>query len=179
MIVGLGHQAQVGKDTAAQILVDKYGFRRRAFADALKDLAYRTNPIIQWMYGHGPIYLADIVDQQGWEEAKKNWEVRRYLQNLGLGARHSIHQDVWVDIVLDHVSWRGHYVITDVRFPNEFNAIRSEPGSKLIKLTRDGSGAGNHESEVALEDYPWDAVIENNGTLDELEAELIKVIDPV
>jgi 2-phosphoglycerate kinase len=35
-VVGLGHTAQVGKDTAAQILIDELGFTRISIADQIR-----------------------------------------------------------------------------------------------------------------------------------------------
>lgn len=37
VIIAFGHKARQGKDTAAEYLVDRYGFVRLSFADALKD----------------------------------------------------------------------------------------------------------------------------------------------
>lgn len=38
MIIGIGGEKEVGKDTAAQVLLDQYGFVRLALADPLKDM---------------------------------------------------------------------------------------------------------------------------------------------
>ena len=37
MIIGLGFKARSGKDTVADYLIENYGFKRLAFADALKE----------------------------------------------------------------------------------------------------------------------------------------------
>lgn len=173
MIIGFGHQARVGKDTAASILVKKYGFTRLSFADLLKDLAARSDPLIPG-YSPVPVGLRDLVWDIGWEPAKSIPEVRTYLQNLGVAAREVLGEDVWVKPVLTRaaeLSITGHVAITDVRFPNEFEAI-DDAGGLLVKLTRRGGGAGNHVSETALERADWGLVIENNGTLEELESRL-------
>ena len=46
MIIGLTGYARSGKDTVAQILVDKFGFTRVAFADPIRDFCYQVNPIV-------------------------------------------------------------------------------------------------------------------------------------
>lgn len=165
MIVGLGHQARVGKDTAGQILTQYYGFTRMAFADILKSFAYALDPIIV-----APRRLSHIVDTEGWERGKEYPEVRRFLQVLGTeGGREHLGENVWVDPVMRQVqSQPGLYVITDVRFPNEFDAI-SEAGGFLIKLTREGSGTGKHSSETALDGARWDRIIQNDGTINDLK----------
>ena len=101
MIVGLGHQAQVGKDTAGLILTERHGYRRLAFADILKAVAYDSNPTIHtWD-------LQTLVDTAGWEGAKRHREVREFLQNLGVAARDHIGEDVWVNAVVQQIDPYG------------------------------------------------------------------------
>jgi len=38
MIIGLSGYASAGKDSVAQILVEKFGYKRMAFADAIRDI---------------------------------------------------------------------------------------------------------------------------------------------
>ena len=178
IVVGLGHQAQVGKDTAAGLLVSGHGFLRQAFADTLKDLARASDPIIRDPFGGQP--LSDIVDYYGWEKAKEDPQIRGFLQRLGVGAREVLGADVWVRPVLDRIQRGGRgsrWVITDVRFPNEFEALR-EIGANLIKITRAGvvSNAGTHVSETALAAAEWDTVIQNDGSLKDLELSLVSAI---
>ena len=178
MIVGLGHQAQVGKDTAAQILVDGYGFKRLAFADRLKQMAFDINPMVGTGVRYAPTHLARLVDQVGFEKAKEDPEVRRFLQNLGVAARDNLGEDVWVRVVLDQITadLRQDWVITDVRFPNEFDTLNGL--GWLVKITRPGveTNAGTHVSETALADYDWDYTIRNDGTIQDLESKLVKVL---
>ena len=180
MIVGLGHQARVGKDTVAEFLVNGHGFKRLAFADALKAMAYDIDPFV----GSDPTSplipagLSRIVDTVGWEQAKELMAVRHFLQNLGLAARAHIDVDVWVDIVLNQaVTSDKPVVITDVRFPNEFDTLRSA-GAVLVKVTRPGveSNAGTHTSETALADAPWDHVVVNDGSLRQLYQRVIDTL---
>lgn len=63
-----------------------------------------------------------------------------------------------------------NWVITDVRFPNEVEAIKDRSGI-MIRINRPetDSNAGTHLSETALDDYQdWDIVINNNGTIEDL-----------
>ena len=46
MIVGFSGYARCGKDTAADHLVEHYGFEHRGFADKLREALYALNPII-------------------------------------------------------------------------------------------------------------------------------------
>ena len=93
-----------------------------------------------------------------------------------------------------------HWVITDVRFPNELEAIRAK-GGIVIRVNRkffthtleDGSKVTvergfltGHEDELigkesptetALDDYQdWDYVIDNNDTLERLEEKVRQIL---
>jgi hypothetical protein len=176
VIVGLGHQARVGKDTAAQFLVAKHGFIRLAFADRLKRMALDLDPVISAFPRQT---LREVVEERGWEDAKQVSAVRVFLQRLGVAARDHLGSDVWVHPVLDEIIPHRHeqdFVVTDVRFPNEFRGLR-ELGAVMVKITRDGyNKLEGHVSETALLGYDWDLVIENNGSVEELEGKLALIL---
>lgn len=61
-----------------------------------------------------------------------------------------------------------NWVISDVRFPNEAEAIKDR-GGILIRVERNTGNTEIHDSEIALDDYKdWNYVIDNNGTIEEL-----------
>ncbi len=61
-----------------------------------------------------------------------------------------------------------NWIITDTRFPNEAYAIK-KAGGYVIRVNRKGCMPINdHPSEVALDSYKFDYVIENSGGLKEL-----------
>jgi hypothetical protein len=68
-------------------------------------------------------------------------------------------------------------VFSDVRYPNEANAVR-DFGGKIYRIDRAGVGPANeHASETALNDYDFDDRIDNSGTVEELYAQIDRVID--
>lgn len=78
-----------------------------------------------------------------------------------------------------------NWIITDVRFPNEAQAIKDR-GGILIRVNRPVSAIGanklkhksitQHPSETALDDYQdWNYIIDNNGTIEDL-IEKVEVI---
>ena len=168
----------MGKDTAAAILVEKYGFKRLAFADKLKEMALDIDPVVT--YDLSWRRLTRVVSEDGWEAAKRNHEVRRFLQALGVAARDHLGPDVWVQPItreLNSSTVYARHVITDVRFPNEFAALAQYSDAVLLKLTRESApSAGNHISETALADAEWDIIMGNNGTLEDLEANLVAAL---
>lgn len=169
MIIGLTGYAQSGKDTVANILVEKYGFERRAFADVIRKVLYDMNPMIS---GEP---LAIKVDVEGWDKAKQHPEVRRLLQKLGVAARSYIGEGVWINATLTEMKLDTHYVITDVRFINEAKSIQNLNGADTLntylwRVTRPGVGPVNaHVSETQMAEYPVDVTISNDGTLDSLD----------
>lgn len=178
-LVGLMGKKRSGKDSFAATLVQERGFERFAFADPLKEAALALDPFIgsKWDgFWHGRDVddvddvprLSDLVESEGWEAAKEWPEVRRILQNFGVGIR-AIDEDFWLRTTLTRaLDARNPAVITDVRFPNEADAIR-ENGGTLVRIFRPGlDSSDSHASETALDDYEPDVTVMNVGTLDEL-----------
>jgi hypothetical protein len=165
MIIGLSGYAKVGKDEVAQILVKKYGFKRIAFADPIRELLLEINPILANGY-----HLKTIINEEGWTLAKNKEEVRRLLQELGVGARQVLGDDVWVVAALRKMeNFKQSYVITDVRFENEAIMVR-QLGGEIWRIQRPGIQAvNNHVSELEMDGYKFDRVLRNEGTLEELE----------
>ena len=164
MIIGIGYKRGSGKDTVAEHLVETHNFRRRAFADSLKAAA---RAIFGWDDRHLHGDLKESVDPY-WGMSPR-WA----LQRMGTEAmRRNVADDVWIRSLRRHMidSPQSDWVIPDVRFINEIKAIR-EWGGVLWRVDRSRImlGYDGHASEIELDDYrDWDAVIVNDGTLDEL-----------
>lgn len=174
-MIGLMGYAQTGKDTVADILVRDHGFVRLAFADVLRDCLYALNPCVvlesdhgvSWRYGD-VIPVTTLVDVYGWEAAKQEPDVRRLLQRLGTEAgRNILGPDIWADALMRQVddlkyAYVDNVAITDVRFPNEADAIQDRHGL-LWRIERYGKGPVNdHESETALDDRRADLTLIND-----------------
>ncbi len=159
-IIGLTGKSGSGKDAAASHLVCRYGFVRLAFADALKAAAK---------------CIFSLSDAQLWGSEKDvtdlYWGVTpgRILQLVGTECmRAGFADDVWIRALCRKLEGRD-YVVTDVRFPNEAEAIRHW-GGKVYRIERPGhvSTRAAHISETALDHYPVDGIIVNDadrGTL--------------
>jgi len=176
MIIGLTGYAQSGKDTVANVLVERYGFTRIAFADKIREFLYETNPMYDSIVGE-PLFVKAKVDRDGWEEAKKSPQIRRLLQNSGVAARNLFGPNFWVNeamkTMLNDPRPDMSYVITDVRFLNEADMIKANNG-QIWRVKRLGVDPVNaHVSETQMDGYPVDQIFINNSTLDDLEV-LIK-----
>lgn len=172
--------AQSGKDTAASFLVEK-GFKRLAFADILRESLYRLNPVVsvaRESVRPGWGRLSVIVDDYGWDYAKVTYpEVRELLQRLGTEVGRALFgENFWVDRVLAQVEPGGKYVITDVRFPNEEQAVHAA-GGRIYRISRDGVNAVNaHASEAFVGTMPVDGVIPNFGSIDDFREQVLQAV---
>jgi len=116
---------------------------------------------------------------------------RTFLQRLGTEVgREIVHPNIWcTSLMKDYKEvfyqylgneWNQGYsafpnwIITDLRFPNEYKAVKDRKGL-CIKVTRTYENACKnipdiyaHSSETALNNHEFDYIIENNGTIDDL-----------
>lgn len=175
-VIGLSGYGRSGKDTVADYLVKSCAFQRIAYADALREMAQKLNPIIDaHVFQGGEIELRrynDILDQIGYHEGKNIPEFREFLQRLGTEAvRGVVGYNTWVDIAVRRMTEQGgDWVVTDVRFPNEAEAIREMGGGSVWRITRPGFGpANNHPSETSLDGYDFDLMILNDTDIPGLE----------
>lgn len=113
--------------------------------------------------------LSTIKDAEG-----NYYTIRQLLQKFGTEVGRNISPNLWVDVLMnDYIKaksdgYEEDWIVTDVRFENEANAIR-ENGGILIRLNRNTGFNDQHSSETALDDYKnFDLIIDNDGTLDEL-----------
>ena len=158
-LIAFGCEARVGKDTAVDYLLSKNGGVKKSFAAPLYDIQHYT----QTRLG------LDI---------KKD---REFLQLVGDWSRKQ-NTHIFINVLLreidtDCVSKKENVYVSDVRYPNEFSVLKNR-GFTMVRLTRDNrfvSGDTNvtsHSSENSLQDYPWDIIISNNGSLVDLYAQL-------
>lgn len=178
MLIGLIGKKRSGKDSFAATLVEDHGYKRVAFADPLRDALLRLDPYVDAVVlDNGelqPYRLSEVIRTLGWERAKDEVpEVRRLLQAFGTDAIRTIDADFWVRAGADVIGAERlspdpkPVVVTDVRFPNEAEAIRSR-GGILVRIDRPGFDGDGHATETALDDYVPDVIVTNDGTLAQL-----------
>jgi len=168
-ILGLSGWARNGKDTVADHLISKYGYERISFAAPMKEALYRLNPKITVdSVVSTPIRIG--VDVYGWDDLKTHGpEVRELLQRFGTEVGRELWgEDFWVNAAIDSISDGSRVVVSDVRYPNEADAVK-KLGGEVWRVVRPGYGAANdHASEHALNDYDFDYMIENNSGVETL-----------
>lgn len=133
-----------------------------------------------------------IKDYNWYEE--KTEITRTILQLVGTNIfRKRVDNDWWPKQTLKRVleSQSDYIIITDCRFPNEItvftdrmfkyediNVITIRINRKNINTNK--GNISSHESEIALNDWKeWNYIVDNNGTLDDLNDSAIKVVSDI
>ncbi len=118
-------------------------------------------------YSFGPSFWIDNMLPDGHQELydHNNDLVRRPLW--------------WHSFKEDWAGFADIAVITDVRFPNEAQKIL-EFGGEVWRIDADerlGPSTDDHDSEQQFPDHLVTNIIDNNGTLEELKANVIAALD--
>jgi hypothetical protein len=212
MIIGIVGFIGSGKGTVGDILADDYGFQKVAFANPLKDA---TASIFgwkrEWLEG-------DTKESREWREEiddfwsgalkRPGFTPRLALQLMGTEAGRDIFgEDIWVNALKARIdNYEGmakDFVITDVRFPNEIEAIKSWGGyvyrikrgeepewyrtaeientkPKSVNVSK-GKTMANLYPNIHYSEWAWigsvfDNEIANDGTIDDLKENIDHLI---
>lgn len=176
VLIGLCGYAGVGKDTAAQVLLEELRFQRIAFADPIKGGLLALDPLVPGAKEGEYLRLSEFAAERDWSEIKEYPEVRRLMQILGTEVgRNLFDPEIWVRLAerkLESTLSVGDVVITDVRFPNEARLVRGY-GGLLVRIERPGYGPVNeHVSDRASERWAYERKVENDGSVDELHEKM-------
>lgn len=177
-LIGLGHYSRVGKDSFANFL--KQAFRALDRDNKLVvgklSFAYKLKQITHELYGWAGLREPEFY------ETPDGAELRRVaLPIIGLSpvdiwikfgtdaVRNQVYDRTWVDYLLKSACPEYDVaIITDVRFPNEADAIK-QMGGMLIKVVRPGFGPIS-DVDKALDGYwGWDREVGQYGTMDNLQ----------
>lgn len=188
-IIGLLGHAGAGKDTVALLLAERFRVARVAFAEALK-LEIAAAWGIERDLLDSPwakeaktpaLALHKCMNQDfvayAWELGLPGLQdgltPRTVMQRWG-DWRRSVDPDYFVKIALEIVrtvtdgDGVDAVLLTDVRFPNEADLVRSL-GGDLWRITRpEGPQPSRHPSEWQLAGEPVDTEIVNDGSIEQL-----------
>jgi hypothetical protein len=107
---------------------------------------------------------------------------REILQYMGTEVLRQCIDDDYHSKVLNNMMQAKGYenvVISDCRFPNEVDAVNKWDG-KCINIERplleETTGIEGHASENALNDYTFDHVINNDGSMEDFKKKVLEMI---
>jgi hypothetical protein len=210
-VIGFGHRARSGKDTAAAMIIKDRGIvpkkpwlhpafdvRAYSFARALKEevtaaalnaggMENLWNPEMEFYQENG-----NFITLPPWVTFDPNAPMddplcplgkqRTLLQWWGTEFRRMVNPEYWVRRLADIIAKEKPQValVTDMRFPNE--KVWVEKHGASVKVERPGLEplAVAHASELALaplEDWEWDFVLRNDGTLEQFKERALKLFD--
>lgn len=195
MIIGISGKMGSGKDTLAEMLMDLMpSLEHKSFAHKLKVICAILTGCNVEDFESQEFKKSKLPKE--WDDSEGIDTYRDLLLVVGTDCmREMVHNNIWVNALFadyrpvdpEKAAWNGtvvdysdctwpDWIITDCRFKNEAQAIR-EKGGILIRINRDIERANTtHASETDLDDWTdWDHVIDNNGTLVDLQMQALKI----
>ena len=178
-IIAFGYKKGIGKNECAKFLT--IALKRNcpeariinvSFAEKLKDICHQ---LFSW---------AGLKEGIFYETHRS--EKEKYLPEAGSSPRgiwidvgnvlRGVYRNIWIKNALQPREY-DFVIISDLRFKNEAQAIRDE-GGILIKVNRPDIEQGTDPAEVDLDSWSnWDDVIENNGSLGDLNWQMVKLAE--
>lgn len=188
-----------GKDTAADYLVKEFGFKRLGFADPLKDLCSSLFNVKRRMFDdaadkESPIMYMPVQAKDGFSknvtdfmakefktgsafESEKYWTPRALAILVGSTMR-SVNPDFWVEKAISQCQPGQKYVISDCRYKNEIESVKRAGANVItVRINRFDTSPSDDPSERDLDDYKFDVVINNKGTVTELQQAIKAVVE--
>lgn len=166
VLIGLAGRKGAGKDTVAAVLFER-GFVNLKFAGGLKAmlsalLAYQgasADEIDRMIEGdlkeEPTVYLAGRTPRFAMQTLGNEW------------GRQLIDDSFWVKVTMTKAETTPQAVITDVRYPNECEAVRQR-GGRVIRVSSLGGIASkfdDHNSEAHIDQLPVDLDFVNDKRL--------------
>lgn len=163
IVVGLHGDSRAGKDTVAKEMALNHEFEWRSFANPLRQILLAINPMIDHDETGIEFHLKDAVDDYGWDWVKKYYPYSvEMMISLGQSVRDYIHEDAWIwNALAEPLPKR--LVISDVRQPNEYEAIKAL-GGEIWKVVRPGTTKRGMDG--LLDNREFDVTLYNNNNID-------------
>lgn len=204
LIIGLLGFIDSGKNTVGNILKEQQGFYTESFAKPVKDcvaiLFSWPRKLLEGDTKESREFR-EKIDPYWSSKLGYNVTPRLMLQKFGTECmRDVIDPNIWL-LQLENRLEDKPYIITDVRFPNEIKFIQSLGGytiwvkrdplpewfdcalkentSDVEEIDRMCHNYGIHESEWAWIGSNVDYVLENNGTLEDLEIKINGLLEEI
>lgn len=144
-----------GKTTARKCILFPQGVRRCSFADPVRE-------IVSSLFSQLGVHYSGKFKDSHVPGVPGNSTLRDFLIAFGQAGR-SVWPDIWAEILHRQIESAAeeYVVIDDLRMPNEYIMLRSL-GAKIVRITVPGRSIVPSETEGRLEEYAFDAELENS-----------------
>lgn len=207
IVIGISGKARHGKDSIANVMVNKFGYTRISVADSLKTLVSQAFEIpLGYFYDDNlkdkdfdkPVVLTSqnivMLENLVQEITDKNTDSlydhigkelkspRVMLQYIGSDVCRKVDNNIWINSfkkALQSLPIDSAVVCADARYPEEREAIK-EMGGWLFWVSRPNfeTEVADHESERCYGDPDsYDVVFVNDKDLSKLEANVFTYIN--
>lgn len=176
-----------GKDTCAGRLVQNHGAKQISFAGPLKDLVSELFSVPRehldsQLTKESPIEALPVDPKDGFSknvtafmqgELRTGYWTPRALAILVGSCMRAADSNIWVKRAVNKMEPGGVYVISDLRYKSEADALKATGINVLtIRVNRFNESPSADPSERDLDDYPFDIVINNKFSLETLYSQV-------
>lgn len=202
MIIAFSGYAGSGKDAAANIIrsmdpsfeIKKFSAKLKLVASILTGIPaqkFEDQEFKRSFLGEewGSVQTTPLNNIAPFSDIDFNvlMSIREFLQKLGTDAiRDRLHKDAWVNALMaDYIppemseNNSSRWVITDCRFPNEAAAVKQKRGVVVRIVRSEVDPVNSHPSETALDNWKYDYVIKNDGSLEDLRGSIENLLKQV
>ena len=171
-VICISAKARHGKDTSAEILKDIFEAQGKKvlithYADLVK---YVCKTFFNW-------------------NGEKDDYGRTLLQTVGTDIISVQQKDFWVNFIISILKFFPNewdvVLIPDCRYPIEYELMKDTFDTALLRIERPNFDNGlsatqkAHISETALDNYKFDTIIYNSGSLEELKVKLTEYANTI
>ena len=185
LVIALTGPKGSGKDTVADIIYRRYTqewytVNRTAFADPIKQVVQQIFNLSP--YGTSEYDLFKRTDLQynlpGYTPSSVPG--RHVVREIGMLMRKydekQFNNYVYKKITSGVFDTNRIEIVTDLRFDNEYTMLKQDLGAKIVKIKRPDYHYDGHITERGFDDELVDYVINNTGSLVELQSEVIAMV---
>jgi dephospho-CoA kinase len=167
-VIGIAGKARSGKDTTAEFIAARLPIERYALADPIRGMLHA---------------IGINMNDDYWKERKEEVipalgkSPRMMMQTLGTEwGRKLVNPHIWVMMAHQRLmNAKQTLVITDVRFNNEADWVRSMNGVIIHVDNPRIDPVSGHSSEKGVERKENDIVLLNDGTLEDLQLKVREI----
>ena len=175
-IIAFGHRSRMGKNTCADILASYLHGKIKivSFADTLKEACF---VMFKWDGMKDKIYYEIHPEARNVKLPNIGMTPVEIWIKVGTPLiREGIYNDNWIEATFHQEMNVDYLIITDLRFPNEVEAIRKRNGI-IIKVTNTRVSYRDSVADAALSSFEnWDHYIENEGTINDLQKRVSELL---